>query len=225
MVLATIAQDTAVSIGVPLDILEAILRDHLDDQSARITECVSTPFLHQGTNDSSRFFRVTFSWRVSFPGRAEHPTTWIIKHWRAGGVRDSMLGIRQPREVLAWKRGLLRPTSLPDGIVVPIIGAWRSEDKTEAWLAMADVSAELSAYPRMALSGDQVLSRARAILARLAHFHAAWEQPERQAELQTCSWLQRPEKLLWEQAHTYARALGRPPAAHMPQADRRPGMG
>lgn len=159
-------------------------------------------------------FRVTFTWALANPSKSD-TTTWIIKHWKAGGVRDSALGITQPREVLAWERGWLGPAALPAGIVVPIIGAWRSPDNTEAWLAMTDVSTELSAYPRMSLSGDQVLGRTRAILARLAHFHALWEQPERQAELQAYPWLRRPETYLWDMAPTYARALGRPPVARI----------
>src|SRR5215218_10218235 len=97
--------------GVPIAILEALLRDHLAEQAAFITACTSTPLDHQGTNDSNTFFRVTFSW--SLPNSASalggHAATWIIKHWKAGGVRDSALGIVQPREMLAWERGWLRP--------------------------------------------------------------------------------------------------------------------
>jgi hypothetical protein len=83
---------------------------------------------------------------------------------------------------------------------------------------MADVSTELSAYSRMGLSGEQVSSRAQTILARLARFHAMWEQPARQAELQASPWLWRPEMYLWDMAPTYARALGRSPVPHIPPA-------
>jgi len=61
-----------------------------------------------------------------------------------------------------------------------------------------------------------VVRRAHGILARLAHFHALWEAPERQAELHACPWLRRPELYLWDMAPTYARALGRSPVAHVP---------
>src|SRR5215213_186909 len=185
-------------IGVPIAILEAILRDHLAEQAAVITACTGTPLDHQGTNDSNAFFRVTFSWAL--PNTASHTSTWIIKHWKAGGVRDSALGITQPREILAWERGWFRPAALPARMVVPFIGSWRAPDDSEAWLAMADVSTELSAYPRMGLDGDQVLGRAQAILARLAQFHAIWEQPARQAELHASAWLRRPDGYEWEQA-------------------------
>jgi hypothetical protein len=104
--------------------------------------------------------------------------------------------------MLAWERGWLRPAALPAGVIVPFIGVWRAPDDTEAWLAMADVSTELSAYPRMGLAGDQVLSRAQTILARLAQFHSLWEQPERQAELQANAWLRRPEGYEWERSPT-----------------------
>jgi hypothetical protein len=202
--------------GVPLDVLECLLRDYLANRSAVITAYDSASFPHQGTNDSTSIFRVTFTWRLANSSLGSHTTTWIVKHWRAGGARDGTYGITQPREVLAWEQGWLRPAALPANLVVPFIGAVRSPDETEAWLAMADVSTELSAYPRMGLSGDQVISRAQTILARLAHFHAAWEQPERQAELQASPWLPRAEVYLWHLAPAYAQALGRPPIAHLP---------
>src|SRR5215203_4727336 len=69
----------------------------------------------------------------------------------------------------------------------------------------------------MALSGDQAIHHSRAILARLAHFHAMWEQAERQLELNACPWLRRPENYLWDLAPTYAQALGRPSVAQAPR--------
>jgi hypothetical protein len=201
---ATLRPASAVPIGVPIAILEALLREQLAEQAAIITASTSTPLAHQGTNDSSTFFRVTFDWTLPNPASDSHTSTWIIKHWQSGGLRDSALGIAQPREVLAWEQGWLRPPALPPGTVVPFIGAWRAPDNSEAWLAMADISTELSAYPRMSLSGDQVLSRAQTILARLAQFHAMWERPESQAELRGKVWLQRPEGYEWEMAPSSA---------------------
>jgi hypothetical protein len=212
----TIAQETASTTDFPIDVLESLLRDHLDDETAVITDFASAPLPHLGTNDSTSLFRVTLSWALATPSRGSDTAAWIVKHWKIGGVRDSTLGIAQPREVLAWELGWLRPAALPDGIVVPFVGAWRSPDNAEAWLAMADVSTELSSYLRMGLSGDQAIGRAKYILARLAQFHAMWEQPERQAELQAHVWLRRPETYLWDLAPTYARALGRPPVAQVP---------
>jgi hypothetical protein len=209
--MTTIDQDRIPITAVPTDVLEALLRDHLADQTAVITDSMSAPLAHQGTNDSTSFFRVTFSWALSAAPLRSHTTSWIIKRWKAGGQRDSSLGIIQPREVLAWERGWLRPAGLPAGVVVPFVGAWRSPDNAEAWLAMADVSTELSAYQRMSLPGDTVIGRTRAILARLAQFHAMWEQPQRQAELRASPWLLRPEMYLWAMAPTYAQALGRAP--------------
>jgi hypothetical protein len=214
---ANITEASARMSDVPSHILALILRDHLGDPTAVITDCVSTLFPHQGTNDSTTFWRVTLSWTVAKPSPGPHTATWIMKHWQAGGARDRTLGINQPREGLAWEQGWLRPAALPAGLVVPMIGAWRSPDNTEAWLAMVDVSPELSAYARLSLSAAQAVERAQTILTRLAHFHARWEQPAGQAELQTCSWLRCPEQYLWEMAPTYAHALGRPPVAHLPQ--------
>src|SRR3712207_1071895 len=77
---------------VPIDILEALLRDHLADQAATITAYASTALVHQGTNDSNSFFRVSFSWSLPNAALSSHTSTWIIKHWKAGGARDTALG-------------------------------------------------------------------------------------------------------------------------------------
>jgi hypothetical protein len=211
-----LAPERGPTTGVPDHVLQALLREHLADPAAVITDSAGAPFPHQGTNDSTTFWRVTFNWMPSNRFQGSHTTTWIIKHWKAGGIRDGALGITQTREVLAWEQGWLHPAALPAGIVVPFVSALNSADNTEAWLAMVDVSTELSIYTRLGLSGEQVISHAQAILARLAYFHALWEQPERQAELQACPWLARPESFLWEMAPTYAHALGRPPSPHTP---------
>ena len=203
---------------VPLAVLESLLRDHLGDRTAAIDASDIRPLPHQGTNDSTTLWRVDLSWAAAGRAGRRRTDSWIVKHWRAGGERDVALGIFQPREALAWERGWLRPDALPSGIVVPFIGARRSPDKTQAWLAMADVSAELSAYARVSLSGEHALGRTRTLLARLAALHAAWEQPERQAELRACAWLLHPEHTLWSMAAAYARALGRRPVAHTPLA-------
>jgi hypothetical protein len=201
---------------IPIDVLEHLLRDHLADQTAMITGQASAPFAHQGTNDSTTLLRVSLTYTLpAAPGQA-HTATWIVKHWQADGARDGALHIAEPREVLAWEQGWLRPDALPAHMCVPFIGAYRSIDGSEAWLAMADVSAELAAYPRLAMSGSEAVSAARTILARLAGFHARWEQPARQAALQPVSWLRRPEQYLWDMARTYAHALGGAPAAHGP---------
>jgi hypothetical protein len=193
-----LAQATTLTPGVPIDILETLLRDHLADPLATIVDHVSTPLAHQGTNDSTTFYRVSIRWARAHSELDSHTGTWIIKHWKAGGARDSALGLAQPREVLAWEQGWLRPAALPDGVIVPFLAAWRAPDSSEAWLAMADVSEELAAYSRMGLSGAHVIGRAKSILARLAQFHAMWEQPERQAALQAQPWLQHPKGYQWE---------------------------
>jgi thiamine kinase-like enzyme len=205
-------QHIETSTDIPIDVLESILREHIVDGAAVITTCDVAPFANQGTNDSSTFYRVTLSWTLANPS-TEASTTWIIKHWKAGGMRDGRLGLTQPLDVLAWEQGRLRRDALPRGIVVPFIGARRSPDNSEAWLAMADVSTELSAYSRMSLTADQAISRTRIILARLARLHALWERIEQQAKLQACSWLRRPNLHLWDMAATYAHALGRTPMA------------
>jgi hypothetical protein len=216
--MTTIDQTTDPAIDVPIDVLEALLRDHLTDPSAMIRASRITPCVQQGTNDSISFFQATFSWASAKASTDPHITTWILKHWNAGGARDSGLEIVQPREVLAWERGWLRPDALPDGIVVPFTGAWRSPDNTESWLAMADVSDALSMYPPMSLPDGEVIRRTRAILEWLACFHALWEQPTRQAEVAACPWLRRLDSCLWEMAPTYTHALKRPLSPHVPPA-------
>src|SRR5215213_7310052 len=97
---AALRVTAAAPIGVPIGILEAILREHLAEPAAFITACTSTPLDHQGTNDSSTFFRVTFRWALPNSSLGSRTSTWIVKHWQAGGARDSALGIIQPREIL-----------------------------------------------------------------------------------------------------------------------------
>jgi hypothetical protein len=218
------AQKRAAATDVPIDVLESILREYIADRTAEIIACDSAPFPNQGTNDSTTFWRVTFTWRRLNPSMELHTTTWIIKHWKAGGARDGTLGINQPHEVLAWEQGWLRPNALPSRLTVPFISARHTPDYTEAWLAMADVSTELSAYSRMRLAGDQAISHTRAILARLAQFHARWEQPEYQAKLQAGSWLRPAELSLWDMASTYARALGHTPVAYVPRGASHPSV-
>jgi hypothetical protein len=207
---------TAPTSEVPAAVIETILCEHLADPRATLRSCTSAPFAHEGTNDSTTFYRVTLTWTRQSHGWAVETATWILKHWRAGGRRDRTLGITQSREVLAWEAGWLRPSALPDGVIVPLIGVWRAPDNREAWLAMTDVSTELAAFPRMGLSAEQVISRSQAILAHLARFHALWERPGRWSALQSATWLRRPESYLWDMAPTYARALGRLPHEEAP---------
>lgn len=216
MTATILAEATTPAGDVPAAVIETLLRDHLADHRATLITCTSTPFPHEGTNDSTTFYRVTLIWTRPSHGWQVETATWVLKHWQAGGQRDRALGITQSREVLAWEQGWLRASALPSGVIVPLIGVWRTPDNREAWLAMTDVSTELAAFPRMGLSADQVISRSQTILARLAHFHALWERPERWSALQTASWLRRPESYLWDMAPTYARALGRLPHEEAP---------
>jgi hypothetical protein len=197
---------------VPVDVLTSLLREHLGDEAATVISYSSAPLAHDGTNDSITLSRVTFSWSRSNRCAGAHTSTWIIKHWRAGGARDRALGIGQPPDVLAWEQGWLRPANIPSGLVVPVLGARRSPDSLETWLAMADVAPELARYTRMGLTGAEAVSKARVILAHLARFHAHWERLEHQAALQGSTWLRRPQQYLWEMAPEYARALGAAPA-------------
>jgi hypothetical protein len=197
---------------IPRDVLEAVLRDHLDNQTAVITEYTSTPFDHQGTNDSTSFARVDLAWALP-TATMSHTATWVVKHWSAGGERDEALGIAEGRDALLWQQGWLRPAALPANLVVPIVGAYQASDASEAWLAMADVSPELGAYSRLSMPGERVVDAAYTILEALARWHAAWEQGERQEALHACPWLRRPEQYLWDLAGTYAPALGHAPVA------------
>jgi hypothetical protein len=215
-----LGQDTTSIPGLPIELLTSILRESVGDPAATIFDCEWAPLPHQGTNDSATLLRAELSW--SGAQLATERATWIIKHWRAGGLRDRALGIDQPHDVLAWERGWLRPSALPHGLSVPILAAWRSPDASEAWIVMSDVSPELSAYSRMGLSGDEAMTHTRAMLRRLARFHALWERPERQAELEACPWLPGPERFLWQGAAAYARALRRPVATPATRATNEP---
>jgi hypothetical protein len=108
---------------------------------------------------------------------------------------------------------------MPAGVIVPIIGGHRAPDGSEAWLVMADVSADLAAYPRLGLTGAAATARARQILARLARFHAYWEQPDQQARLRAQAWLGHTETPLWDPARTDALATGGAPVDPRPLGD------
>jgi len=216
------ATTNTLSADIPIDVLESLLCEHLGDQTAIITACAITPFTNQGTNDSTTFFSVTLSWTLPELSTRSHAATWIVKRWQAGGARDAAMGLTVPREVLAWQQEVLQPSAMPEDIVVPFIGARQSADQTVAWIAMTDVSAELAAYPRVSLEGEQALCRTQLILARLAQFHVWWEQPERQARLTALPWLRRPAEYLWDLAPTYAQAFGCAPAAKIPAGSSAP---
>jgi hypothetical protein len=198
---------------VPRHVVQSILRDHLADPTATLTDLSVQRFVaassHSGDNTH---WRVRVAWTAEgsvSPGSAE----WIIKRWQPGGLSEAWVGLTQPQEAQAWQPGLLRPQALPAGLATPFVGASMDPDGTGAWVAMTDVSAELAQYSSaQPLPGEVALARVTHVLDGLARFHAWWEQPQQQEKLAEDSWLLSWEDKAWCNAATYAHVLGREPA-------------
>ena len=193
--------------------VERILREHLADETATLTHVSVQPFVATSSySGNNTHCRLQVAWTAEgsdSPGAAE----WIIKRWQSGGLAEAWVGVNEPQEALAWRDGLLRPEGLPAGVTVPYVGSNLGPDGTSAWIAMTDVSAELSEYSRVhPLPPEKVLARVRYTLDRLASFHAWWEQPAQQEKLAKCVWLLSWENKVWCNAATYAYALDREPA-------------
>jgi hypothetical protein len=178
--------------AVPRAVVESILRDHLAEQTATLTDLHVQPLANDGASGSNTLYRAQVAWTAGETS-SSGSTEWIIKRWEPGGRSEGALGLTQPVEALAWKHGLLSPQGLPSGIVVPFVGATIAPNGMTAWVAMTDVSEELRrwiwAHPGLAhpLTAEQVLVRAKQILEGYARLHVWWEQPEEQEKLAECS--------------------------------------
>jgi len=198
---------------IPSYVIQSILRDHLADPTATLTDLSAQPFVATSSHSrNNSHCRVQITWtngRATSPGSAE----WIIKRWQPGGLAEAWVGVSQPQEALAWQRGLLTPQALPDGLATPFVGANINPDGTSAWVAMTDASAELAQYSGAhPLPPQAALDRVKQVLDALARFHAWWEQPQQQEKLARNPWLLSWEDKVWCNAATYAHLLGRAPA-------------
>ena len=207
-------------VDVPIEIVEAILRRHLADPSARLTDLEVEPISSDGYS-GNHLFRARLAWTSATTAVGPRSATWVLKRWLPGGHSERLLGIDRPLEALGWQHGLLRPEALPAGVATPIVGAWPDRDERAAWIAMEDVSAALSQYSREApLPSTEAVVRARLVLDRMARLHAWWERPERQAVLRRCSWLVPTERHLSCDVASIAAVLGRTvPAGIVPGSD------
>jgi hypothetical protein len=197
---------------VPEEVVESILREHLRDTAAILTDLSVQPFKNDGGSGNHTLTNARIAWAAEgddSPGSAE----WIIKCWEPGGLSANQLGQTLPAEALAWQHGLINPRSFPAGIATPFVGARVDADGTRAWIAMTDVAAELREYSfGNPLHPEEALRRVRIVLDGLARFHAWWEQPQQQEKLAECTWLLPWETKVWGSAAMLALALGdRPP--------------
>ena len=197
---------------VPAELVQGFLRDHLADPAARLTDLTVEPLTSEGFSGNA-LYRARLSWARPGGAGSGEQADWVLKRWRPGGLSEVLLGLTQPVEALAWEHGLLRPRSLPAGLIVPILGARVEAGGAEAWVAMDDVAADLSEYTRQEpRPGAEVVRLVRQILDKLALLHVWWEQPAQQARLAACSWLLPWENQLWREVGPYAAVLGRPAA-------------
>jgi len=192
---------------IPTDLLQAVLREHLDDPTAVLIGLELAPVPVDGYS-GNRLYRVRFDW-AGAAGR--HGTaTWVVKRWLPGGHAERLLGVDRPLEALACEAGLLRPDAVPPGLSVPMLGARRDPDGRAAWIVMEDASEALQRYSRDApLHPTEAVARAAQVLDGLARLHVWWEHPERQARLGACPWLVPMERVLWCEAASFAGLLGR----------------
>ncbi len=171
---------------IPIETLQLMLQEHLADETASITDFSTEPMQHDGIGGND-ICRAKVSWTTQ--ENDSNSVNWVIKHWYPGGLTGWGMGVSVPAEALAWNHGLIRPESLPRGLVAPFVGVIFNEESTSARIVMEDISEELSAYVRNSLSPAERLKRDRLILDRLAQFHVHWETPERFAQLEKQKWL------------------------------------
>jgi hypothetical protein len=183
------------------------LRDYLSDPTARLLDVDAEPLAEHGCS-GNRLMRVRLRWSSTRAGAGS--ATWVAKRWLPGGLGERLVGVTLPLEAMGWEAGLLRPSALPPGIAVPIVGAWRDEAGPGAWIVTEDVSGALDRYSRLSPLGPaEAVVRVRTVLDNLARLHSWWERPEQQAHLGACPWLVPTERFLWCEADTCAAALGR----------------
>ncbi len=117
------------------------------------------------------------------------------------------MGVSLPLEAMAWQHGLLGPEWMPDGLRVPYVDVDVNDADGSAWIVMEDITDALQTARTPGTPSDRS-SVPRFILDRLARWHASWEQPDRQAVLETCPWLVQQDSRLWWGADHFAAALG-----------------
>jgi hypothetical protein len=126
---------------VPAGLLQAILRGPLADPTARLTDVNAEPIPRDGFSGNA-LHRVSLAWTGQERAATQGPTTWVLKRWRPGGASERLLGVTRPLEAIAWERGVLRPDALPQGVVVPIIGARRDPGGAAVWDRDADAAGQ-----------------------------------------------------------------------------------
>jgi hypothetical protein len=200
----TLTVDAALAV-----VMQSCLRDLLSDPTARLLDLDAEPLDEHGCS-GNRLVRVRFRWNSIRAGAGS--ATWVVKRWLPGGLSELLLGVALPLEVVGWEAGLLRPTALPPGLSVPIVGAWQDKAGPGAWIVTEDVSDALDRYSRQApLQPAEAEVRVRLVLDRLARLHSWWERPEQQVRLRACPWLIPTERFLWCEAANCAAVLRRLP--------------
>ena len=120
------------------------------------------------------------------------------------------LGIEHCIEGYAFHQGLFE--QLPQGIYVPILAATQVGRQQSVWIAMSDVSDDLSQYGRAHQRPYQVAEeRLRQILSSLARFHVHWESHPQLGELRQGRNLLDISNVMWLYATLYSSALDEAP--------------
>src|SRR3712207_3939958 len=131
--------------ATPAAPLQAVMRERLGDPTARLVDLHAEP-ISGGGYSGNPLYRVRVAWAGGGPGAESGSATWVLKRWLPGGHGHRLLGVDRPLEALAWEWGILRPGSMPPGIVVPTRSVHLDSSGDAAWIVMDDVSGDLAEY-------------------------------------------------------------------------------
>ena len=124
--------------ALPTPAIQAVLRQHLADPAARLTDVELEPLTTDGYS-GNRLYRARVAWLGGRCAPEPGSATWVLKRWLPGGHGQRLLGVDRPLEALAWSQGILRPEVLPAGVVAPHILRAPRHDLVggDAWLHQA----------------------------------------------------------------------------------------
>jgi hypothetical protein len=191
---------------VPMEMVQRIVRAHLGDPAAQVTDLQADPMIVGGSSSNNPFWRLQASWA----GRdGNGSANWVLKQWRRRWAAAEF-GVAAPIEALAWQHSLSRPEAMPAGWLSPFVGVEMAANGSEAWIMMENLAEEMQRFTA-AQTPDERLARTKLLLDRLARFHTHWEQPERLARVRSYSWLlpQEGRLCMFSRFHNYV--LGRTP--------------
>ena len=92
-----------VSATVPVNVVQSLLREYLDDPTAVLVNFDAEPITSVGVSGN-----VIFRARIMWHDQQTCEAAWIIKQWRRGGMSEAELALTHSIEAEAWRHCLLR---------------------------------------------------------------------------------------------------------------------